>query len=432
MINKIRQETILNFRKGKIKGEIKGFKIDKFNISCKPKYAKEFKLKRDSYQPLALKNEESIIPTNEKNLNEIKETKQIIENNQNGVNDDIKKTITEKINKDYSWCHYSDYDLVMCNKNGYINASVLISKAVIFENKIRADNNRELLQKKEFRKWQELKDNTLLYKTVCFENNITLNDLFFDLKGSQKKGEELLKGAYLHPSLINSVLMWVSPSYAYKINMFINKMNEDREENAKDKRIKDLTRDISEKADLIMDLKNAYNEISKDNKIMIENNKMILQELKNVVQVNTMLHQTNQVISNQLIQTNHKLTTTNNYLHSIKDNIAVKTYDEDLIIILKIMDMDNNTLFYKIVRTTYLNKDQTLYYHRKKCSIDPILTEPTVNGKTLCKRFLNENQMVYNYSTSVYLKPGYSEDTFKNDLRVLLQEAINAVNNVTN
>jgi hypothetical protein len=92
----------------------------------------------------------------------------------------------------------------MCNKNGYINASVLISKALMHENKIRSENNLPFIKRKDFKEWIELKNIKLLLQIICFEKNILHNELFFEKKGTQKKGEELLQGTYLHPDLINS------------------------------------------------------------------------------------------------------------------------------------------------------------------------------------------------------------------------------------
>ncbi len=426
LIDAIRNKSLEKFRKGLCPKQIKDFKGG-LTVKCEASLLDDMVIKRKNYKApvtlfdeksLVLATEKKIVLSNEKSLVEIKETNQIIESNQNGVNDDIKRTITEKINNDFSWSRYGDYDLVMCNKNGYINASVLIEKATVFENKIRVDIKAPKLPRRDFDKWMKLKDSVLLCEVICFKKQIQYSDLFLEKKGLQKKGEELLQGIYLHPELINSVLMWVSPTYAHKINMFINKMNGEMEVKLKESRIRELTQDISEKSNLIMELRDAYNKISKDNEIIIENNKLILQELRNV-------YQSNQVIS-------YKLDRTNGHLQDIKHNVKMETRDKDIIIPIRIYDSNNRIKHYKMAKTTDDNIMSVYKYYDKICSNFPLEPFRTVNAKNICKQFLAENKNITYKSSTVFLNSGYTEEEFINDLRKFLDKPIKKINKITN
>lgn len=430
VFNAMRKNALIDFKKSKKHCEIKDFKVKNLNVTYERKYTNAYNLKHEKYMSALSTSEKSlelvkitepsieqITPTKEKTLAEIKETKQIIENNQNGSNDEIKSTIIEKINDDYSWSRYGDYDLVMCNKNGFINASVLIEKAMNYENKIRSEINLPKISRKDFAKWMELKETPLLLQVVCYEKKVNTNDLFFNNNGVQKRSEKLLKGAYLHPDLINSLLMWVSPTYAHKINLFINKMNAETEKKNKEECIKALTQDIAEKSDLIVELRNAYNKIDNKCQIVIENNKLILQKLDNVLQIN-------QVISG-------KLDRTNGHLQDIKHNVKIETRDKDLIIVFRIYGEGFNVDCYKLAKTTDDNMNASYSYYDKRYHCFPVSCLRTVNSKNICKKFLAENKNITYTASTAHLKIGYTEAAFVSDLERLIEKPVKTINKIT-
>lgn len=138
----------------------------------------------------------------EKTIAELKSTKSLIITTKNLENDEIKDLITEPINKEYSWGKYGDFNLIICNKNGYVNGVFLIYEATEFEKKIR---DVKTIPLKSIIDWLTNKETVSLFKVASIEEGINENDLYFKKLGAQKRGEEMLQGTYIHPVLINSL-----------------------------------------------------------------------------------------------------------------------------------------------------------------------------------------------------------------------------------
>lgn len=380
---------------------------------------------------------------------------------------DYKDLIIKPINKDYSWSKYGNFNIVMCNKNGYINGSHLIAEALKFENETRLKEKRETLPTGyyEFNRWYNLEETSVLFKRLCELLNVANNDLLFKVSGKQKKGEEMLQGYFLHTDLINSLVMWVSSTYAITINRIIWELNKNTvlKENFELKhKNKELMADNTEKSNIIVEVKTALNKAE-------ETNNMIMQELKKLSQTNQNLFQNSIVISKQLQMTSqenkiiskqlnttikknkviskkldttlqinqvisNKLDTTNNYLQGIKNNVCVETYYTDVVAVIRIFDENDDTVCYKVVRTTEQYINRRINYYKKKYdeNIEVIFNKTTPNGKSAAKRFLNENPEITNRSTTVYLNEGYLQGTFLNDLRNFLNIPVIEINNVSN
>jgi hypothetical protein len=80
-------------------------------------------------------------------------TVDLIENSKNGINDNFKNLITEKINDNYSFGIYGDFKIIICNKSGYVNGTQLLFEAFKFENTQRMKKNAVLLTKCEIDHW---------------------------------------------------------------------------------------------------------------------------------------------------------------------------------------------------------------------------------------------------------------------------------------
>lgn len=396
---------------------------------------------------------------------------EIIENKQLVLktgNDDFKDLITEPINENYSWGKYANFNVVICNKNGYINGSFLIKEAFAFENKRRAELNQEPLTDNYFTtsKWNTFDSTKMLFESLSNFLKIPIQDLTFNVHGKQKKGEEMLQGCYFHMDLANSLAMWVSPTYALMVNKIITELTKNaiKQENlALISKNKELTDDNLKKDDMIVEVRSALdraeynnkmimeelNKLSQSNQHIFKNSILISKELKLVSRENKIISKENKIISNKLdtsIQINkviskenqvisNKLDNTNNYLQSIKNNVCIETNFLDVIVVIRIFDEgDKNTLYYKFVRTTEQYINRRISYYKKKYdeNIDIIFNKETANGKSACKRFLCENLNITNRSTTVFLNDDYLQGTFLSDLKDFLGIPVDTIDNITN
>ncbi len=150
--------------------------------------------------------------------------KQYVSEIKNGVNDDIKTLSTGSIegtNGQFSFGKYGDFSVIIMNKNGYICAKNIITEAIKYENELRLQRNRKPIQRKDFNDWKQNIDVLELYNTLKDETGIPVSSLE-DECNINLPAFNYLKGKYIHPDLVNSLAMWVSSSYALKINRIIN------------------------------------------------------------------------------------------------------------------------------------------------------------------------------------------------------------------
>ncbi len=350
------------------------------------------------------------------NLAEINVAKEVIENNQNGLNDNFKSLISQPINEHYSWGRYGKFNIILKNDNAYVNASFLIEEALKYENVIREKAMIKKLNKKPFNEWKDNLETKALLVSTKIKIGLSEDKLIIDLRGKKKRGEEMLQGYFIHPILVNSLATWVSPSYALEINEVINQLKIDEKLKADRKRIRELTDDCSNKDDLIYKLTELYNNISSENKILIENSRIAILKID---QVNEKLDQTNK----KLEQTNEKLDTGISILKSLKNNIKLETKDKfcDIVLIIQVFNFGTFDC-YKVLRTTYENLNRAYQYHNDNNErINCILAEETVNSTQAFKKFVDENtDKVTGKLTKLTLKPGYTEKKLLKDFRKML------------
>lgn len=375
--------------------------------------------------PAFLKNCEKMIKKIEKqDLAEINTAKEIIKDNKNGVNDNFKSLISQPINDHFSWGKYGDFNIIIKNDNGYVNASYLIAEALKYEAVIRQNAGLKQVEKKALTYWRKNLETQALIVSTKIKTGLNEDGLIYDNNFKQKHGFGFLKGMFIHPLLVNSLATWVSPSYALEINEIINQLKIDEKTEADQKRIKVLTKGCKKKDSTIKKLTDMYNSISADNKILIENSRIIISKLD---KANDKINETNATLK----KTNEKLDEGVDILKSLKNNIKLDMKDKfcDIVLILQVF---NNGILdcYKILRTTYENLNKTYYYHKNNNErVECILGKETVNGKQACKKFIDENKNnVIGNITTITLKPGYTEEMLINDFKKMLEAPNKKIN----
>ena len=191
-------------------------------------------------------------------------------------NDDFKNLITEKINENYSFGRYGDFKIVINNESGYVNGTQLLKQALLSENTIRLKINKKNLDSAKVDDWYSLKGTSELLEMVAYEENLNLEQLRFNIHYKQKKGEEDIRGTYIHPVLVNSLATWMSPCYAVKINKLINELNI----NSQKKVINNLKLRVDNYSNIIEQMREEYNKISEDRKIILHKADNVIKKLE--------------------------------------------------------------------------------------------------------------------------------------------------------
>jgi hypothetical protein len=349
----------------------------------------------------------------EKTIAELKSTKSLIITTKNLENDEIKDLITEPINKEYSWGKYGDFNLIICNKNGYVNGVFLIYEATEFEKKIR---DVKTIPLKSIIDWLTNKETVSLFKVASIEEGINENDLYFKKLGAQKRGEEMLQGTYIHPVLINSLATWVSPSYALKINRVINKMNIEKKLKDEDDRTNKL---LGIKNDIIAQMERKYNEISTENQILIVNNEIKFEKVMKSLN-DTVL---------ELKNTSGRLNNAVGFIDGKKNDIRLTTTNDNIhyFYIYKFTEaLTGEFVTYTCYRVQPKNLQRELNKVRTTLRNNCIFERPLANPIQAWIKFKNEftNKIDVCYSDFT-LKPNYNENQLKADLENLFSEYTN-------
>lgn len=208
---------------------------------------------------------------------DLNETDILIKNSQTDViltinskttSEPILKNKMESINTEYSWSHYDIFKIIVCNKNGYFNVPALIEEVINFENTIRIKNNQKIIDKNyyEYEKWITMENTKIIMDNLAKDLNMKVTDLLFCKSGKQKNSEKMLKGCFVHPNLISSIILWISPSYTVLISKNMQTLKNDRIDTKK----KDMTQDLNA-------LSNIFDRL-------LQNNKNILKKMNNTLQ----------------------------------------------------------------------------------------------------------------------------------------------------
>ena len=358
-----------------------------------------------------LENFQAYDPFKKMTSAEITNTSNIIENSKNNNNDEFKNLITEKINENYSFGKYGDFKIVIHNETGYVNGTQLLKQALISENSIRIKINEKLARIKTMDNWFSLKETSELLEMVSFEESIDKKKLTYIIDGRQKRGEEIIRGTYVHPTLVNSLATWMSPCYAIKINKIINELNISSQKKALEAlKIKnnELMSDNKNYFNIIEQMREEYNKISLKNKVTFRKNKIKFKE-----------------VMGKLDETVSELKVT-----SINLNKAVGLIEEvkyDTLYIFKIKIDNDSDIFYTCYRILEEHKNKIKAKHKKYIIADEIYKKNSVNSTKAWKEFKkNKNKIFIKtrdkfYNDFIFLND-YNEVKLKFDLDELFKK----------
>lgn len=242
------------------------------------------------------------------------------EDTNNGINDDIKNVIFKKINGEYSWGKYGDFNVVMMNKNGYINVT-----------KLCADAKTKTGKKKDFFNWKANSQSKALISDFSSLLGISRSELFLTIMGGRITK---IMGTYAHPYLIPHIASWASTKFAVKVSKIVNeyyanKAIAEKEKllQKKDDKIDKLTKNIKKQTTEIKTL-------VKDNKKQTESINKMDNRIKRLLKKNDEIYDINQEISYKIdaISDDRVIKgkkSDNNIFILIKNNEDPDEYDED-------------------------------------------------------------------------------------------------------
>jgi len=124
--------------------------------------------------------------------------------NMGASENEIKKIKIEKMNNIYGKSMYLGVPVIIMLDNNYINATKLC---------------KQVNEKKSFKEWKRTQFKNKYYDMVSKNTHIKMNKLEFTNRTSSDKN---LRGSYVHPLLIPSIMSWASEEFAVKISTIIN------------------------------------------------------------------------------------------------------------------------------------------------------------------------------------------------------------------
>jgi len=387
-------------------------------------------------------------------IDEIYASRRHIETTKNGENDEIKGLIVKRINDAYSWGVYGQFKLIIRDADGYVNGTHLIHEAMEYDNVKRRESKLKLLTIPDFYNWIR-NDSTILLIDELNQDPRIRGYCFIDpVKGKQRVGEEMIRGTYIHPRLVNSLATWVSPSYALRVGDLMNDFHVKNKLSAERKHIRDLETDLSKKDDVIADLRDMYNSISEKFQVTVDQNKILITELKingskldranSSLKKNThKLNKTQKSLDKNTQKLNEtretlkkntqKLERTNDFLKFIAPDIRIQTYpgNEHLFVICK-LNSDKKTAFtYKSIRVLKNDLEKRVVAIRKDFPDAEIICKfHTPNPVQLWKQLKREkkNQIT---SDGVYFDYAGQEFELISVAQELVDRLMNEVKNIT-
>lgn len=360
----------------------------------------------------------------EQSISEINSVKDLVSANKNFINDKYKSLSFSPINNAYSWGKFGEFNVVICLENGYINGSVLIEEGIKFENNLRKNLKKKLLNKnsKVITDWFENTETIVLFDTVTSKFKINESELFFKIEGKQKRGEEMLQGYFIHPILVNILAEWISPSYAIIVSEVMSDHHIKNKEKEDIKRINELEQTVVKKDFKIKDLfKKLDDQMDRNEKLLDKNKK---------------LSDKNETLIEDLNEITNKLRNAVGFIDEHKDEIRLPTTEDNThhIYIYFVIDGFGDH-FYKVYRRKakdiedFLNSEEKNYktFEQKYFS-------PTVNAiQTWCSfREKNLNKFIFRDKslTNFELIEDYPFEQFLIDFRILLNENIVKIRNI--
>jgi len=375
-------------------------------------------------------------PISEKTIDEINDSKTLIQTISNGQNDGFKEFITQRINDSYSWGLYGNFRIVICNADGYVNATQLIKEATVFENERRTRFGKKNILPCKFMNWSRNEATLELVDSLNYWPQFRDLKLIKSVKGKQLRGEEAIRGAYIHPKLVNSLAFlflkfkkrggW-SPSYALVVANILEEYHLQAKNREVQMRVQELENVCNKKDDVISEIRELYNSMSKDFKISIEDNKVLLAEVRGISTklntVNLKLDETN----SKLDTANSKLNRVSNHLFTIAPDIRPKTRQplEHLLIIVRINANDSGKMTHYAIRT--IKRDRV--WNVKKISdhyeaFEIVREFESVNSIQIWNRIREE--CIYIRAKRNFFKLLVAEETVFEDFQRIILSAVEA------
>ncbi len=298
----------------------------------------------------------------EQSLSEINSTKDLVKANNNGLNDKFKSLSISPINQKFAWGKFGDFNIVMHLEDAYINGSVLLKEGYEYEKKLRETHSyKPPSLKKDMTEWLSTDTTQLLLETAAVKFNMKKDDLIFEKKGKQKRGEEMLQGIYLHPLLVNVLAEWVSPSYALIVSDIISDIHIKNKEEQDKKRTMELEETIAKKEYDLQDLFKRMDEQMKEHRLLMKKNKKTSKKLD-------VTEEKLKATSNELAIITNKLRNTTNYIEEKKREIRIPSSPSNTHIVLfyQVEEFDGDS-YYRVYRikvrgsNTYLKNEKALY-----------------------------------------------------------------------
>jgi hypothetical protein len=310
--------------------------------------------------------------------------------------------MTESINEHYIWGKYGEFKVVFCKRNGYINGSYLYSEAITYENALRIKKGKKpMTSPPKINNWFANDATVDLFEAAATNEGIPFKDLTFINGDKQKKGEEMLKGTYFHPILINSLAMWISTDYALKVNKIMNSVQAKTERD----RVSQL---LDKKDDIISRLEKMVNDTATRFEISVKNNEIQINKLSKIV----------------------------GYTESVAKEIRLNTTIENThtIFIYKFTNTETADIFYKCYRLHNKSLSTIKKEKRKHMSLRfiCIFSEKCVNSIQTWNKIKDENKNIIidkdsKSATKFTLKKNYNDFMLVEDTYFIMNERIREI-----
>ncbi|AVL95262.1 putative KilA-N domain-containing protein [Moumouvirus australiensis] len=298
-------------------------------------------------------------------------SKQIVKNDDET---DISNIIFERINDEYFWGKYGDFEVIM-DSDRYINVTKLCSEAKTKNGK-----------KKEFKHWKTTSEAKELIDEISSVVGIPTAEIFKIITTGSKHFTEI-RGTYAHPQLVPHIASWASAKFGARVSVIVNEYFA--------KEMFEKHRNVIKKKDDKID--RLSKKIDKQSKTMKK------QDLK----IKKLLEQGNEVLG-YAKDTNRKI----NVVVNERVPLSEEPKNEESFYIVRNNDKlskKRETYDYKAIRITNKSKSTTMSkYYRNHPNGEIILKiKYTPNAKHLwnaCKEKIyikDENIVKYNYCKAV-------------------------------
>ncbi|AGF84857.1 hypothetical protein QJ854_gp925 [Moumouvirus goulette] len=361
------------------------------------KYSKKVKY-YESESESEYSESEKEFELDDKNINK-KLSKKIVKNDDET---DIRNIIFERINDEYYWGKYGDFEVIM-DSDGYINVTKLCSEAKTKNGK-----------KKEFKHWKTTSEAKELIDEISEVVGIPTGQL---LTQNLKSKENIIRGTYAHPQLVPHIASWASTKFGARVSVIVNEyfakeMFEKHQDiiKKKDDKIDRLSKKIDEQNKSIKEQNKSMKKQDKKIKLLLEKN-------------NELMEQGNEVLG-YAKDTNRKINVVVNERVPLSD----EPKNEESFYIAKNNDKPSkkrDTYDYKAIRITNKSKSTTMskYYKNHPKGEIILKIKYTPNAKHLwnaCKEkiYIKDENIEPGNNAFCYfnLCKDYSERQLKKDI----------------